>query len=184
MAEIKDTMDCLKKKAIEALEVYSKKENWKQEDLDGAKDAVKLYNDVCEAQMKDGIWGQMKGDWSGAYSGYNQGYVPQMNYGSYAPYSNHGMGNMSGAMTPHGNMRLSYGRMDDTDMSGARGRDMDTGQYVSMNAMYHDPRYATSGHSIKDRMIASLEQQMDHANTEYEREEIRKAIAEIERMKR
>jgi hypothetical protein len=104
-----------------------------------------------------------------------------MNYNSYA---NWGMGNMSGAMTPHGNMRLSYGRGDDMDMSGARGRDMDTGQYVSMNAMYHDPRYATSGHSVKDRMIASLEQQMDHANTEYEREEIRKAIAEIERMKR
>lgn len=32
-------------------------------------------------------------------------------------------------------------------------------------------------------MIAALEQQMDAAKTEYEREEVRKAIAEIERMK-
>lgn len=164
MAEIKETLECLKKKAVDALEVYTKKDAWKPEDLVGAKDAIKLYNEVCEGMMKDGIWQEMKGDW----------------------------GN-SGWTMPHGTTRISYGDSyanDRMNYSGARGRDMNTGQYISRNAMYHDPRYAdsygydnVSGHSVKDRMIAALEQQMDAAKTEYEREEVRKAIAEIERMK-
>lgn len=156
MTDIKEMMDCLKKKAIEAIEVYTKKDNWKQEDLNGAKDAVKLYNEVCDAQMKDGIWEEMKDDWS------------RTSYG-----------------TPHGYTRMSYGH---------RGRDS-MGRYMSgtdiHNDMYYDPRYMpmmhddrVSGHSVKDRMIAALEEQMDSAKTEYERDEIRKAIAEIERMKR
>lgn len=180
MAEIKETLECLKKKAIEALEVYTKKDAWKPEDLVGAKDAVKLYNEVCDGIMKDGIWQEMKGDWGNSGGMYNPG-----NYGP--QYGN------SGWTMPHGTTRISYGDSyanDGMNHSGARGRDMNTGQYISRNAMYHDPRYAdsygydnVSGHSVKDRMIAALEQQMDAAKTEYEREEVRKAIAEIERMK-
>lgn len=188
MAEAKDLIECLKKKAMEAMETYTKKDAWKQEDLIGAKDAMKLYNEACDGLMKDGIWQEMKGDW-GTSNGMNSGcYGPQ--YGRYMPYS-YGEGNMnSGWNMPHGTTRISYG--NDNDMnSGARGRDAMTGQYISRNAMYHDPRYSdsygydhTSGHSVKDRMIAALEQQMDAVKTEYEREEVRKAIAEIERMKR
>jgi hypothetical protein len=161
MAEMnKDVMEKLKEHAMEALEVYAKKDSWKQEDLDAAKDAVKLYNDICEAQMKDGIWDEMKGDWG-----------------------------TSGYTTPHGYTRVSYGRGMHDDYSGARGRDS-MGRYTSRGThdnMYYDPRYedhGMSGHSVKDRMIAALEEQMDNAKTEYEREEVRKAIAEIERMKR
>lgn len=153
MAEMnKDVMEKLKEHAMEALEVYAKKDSWKQEDLDAAKDAVKLYNDICEAQMKDGIWDEMKGEWGLGTSGYT---------------------------TPHGYTRVSYGH----------GRDS-MGRYTSRGThdnMYYDPRYedhGMSGHSVKDRMIAALEEQMDNAKTEYEREEVRKAIAEIERMRR
>ena len=146
MSKINDTMDTLKKKAIEALETYAGKENWKADDLEGAKNAVKLYNEICDAQMKDGIWEEMKGDWDN--SGYN---------------------------APHGYTRISYGH--DRMMprySGYR------------NDMRYDGRYddGNSTHSIKDRMIAALEKQMDEAHSEYEREEVRKAIQDIERLRR
>lgn len=172
MSKVDETMKCLKTKAIEALEAYSTKDAWKQDDLTGAKDAVKLYNEICDAQMKDGIWENMKTDWG-----------------------------TSGYQTPHGYTRISYGQEYD-NMSNR----------MSHNAMYHDPRYAdnyseayrdgyrghsgmmdrhsmgyddrVSTHSIKDRMIAALEKQMDEAKSEYEREEVRKAIMDIENMKR
>ena len=49
-----------------------------------------------------------------------------------------------------------------------------TGRYVSRDSMY------TSHHSIKDRMIAKLEEMYDEAEGSYEREEIRKEIRRIE----
>lgn len=36
-----------------------------------------------------------------------------------------------------------------------------------------------SGHSIKDRAIDKLERMMDEANSEYERESIRRMISQI-----
>ena len=150
MPDIQDKMEALKKKACEALDEYVKKDQWKREDLEGAKDAVKLYNEACDAQMKQGIWDEMRDDWS-KNSGYR---MP----------------------SPHGYSKISYGshpmhddRMQYEDSYGRR-------------PMYYDDGY--SGHSVKDRMIAALEAQMDSAKTEYEREEVRRAIAEIEKMKR
>ena len=52
-----------------------------------------------------------------------------------------------------------------------------TGRYIS-----RDGRYMSS-HSIKDRMIARLEEMYDEAQGEYEREEIRKEIRQIEARK-
>lgn len=48
-----------------------------------------------------------------------------------------------------------------------------TGRYVSRDG-------GMSGHSLKDRMIAKLEGMYDEAQSEYEREEIRKEIRRIE----
>lgn len=49
-----------------------------------------------------------------------------------------------------------------------------TGRYISRDRM------GMSGHSIKDRMIARLEEMYDEAQGEFEREEIRKEIRRIE----
>lgn len=49
-----------------------------------------------------------------------------------------------------------------------------TGRYVSRDGMH------MSHHSIKDRMIAKLEEMYDEAEGSYEREEIRKEIRRIE----
>lgn len=58
-----------------------------------------------------------------------------------------------------------------------RGRSPVTGRYISRGM---DGGY--SGHSIEDRMIASLEQQMDSAKSDYERKTIEDEIKHI-RMK-
>ena len=84
-------------------------------------------------------------------------------------YGMNGMTDMSGRRY---NIRMdSYG--NDIGYSEARGRSPVTGRYVSrgMDGM--------SGHSIEDRMIASLEQQMDNAKTDYERKMIEDEIRHI-----
>lgn len=171
MSDIMDMMDCLKAKAKESMKYYSEKDDWKPEDLKFAKEAVELYDKVCETKMNDGIWEGMKGGI---------------------------MDENSGIRYP----RISYGY----DESYARGRDAATGRYMSRgrDAMWYDDRsygdrsyghqsYApgmnrsmgyndnTSGHSIEDRMIWALEQQMDTAKSDYERQQIKEEIDNIRR---
>lgn len=157
MSRINDMMNTLKARTEESIKYYSEKEDWKPEDLEHAHKAVELYDEICEVQMKDGIWDEMKDE--------------------------HGT---SGARYP----RISYGHDYD---SYARGRDAATGHYVSRGRddMYYDDRsYArgghrmsyddrTSGHSIEDRMIWALEQQMDAAKSDYEYQTIEKEINRI-----
>lgn len=71
-------------------------------------------------------------------------------------------------------------------MSNGRMRSPVTGRYVSngmMNGMTTRSSYGdgNSGHSIEDRMIMALEQQMDAAKTDYERSMIEKEIRRIRR---
>lgn len=83
----------------------------------------------------------------------------------------------------------SYGSSYD-GYSGRRGRSPRTGQYVSRNDGaynngsngYSNRSYdnGRSNHSIKDRMIDRLEQMMDEAGSEYERNEIGRWIGRLE----
>lgn len=57
-----------------------------------------------------------------------------------------------------------------------RGRSPVTGRYISRGTMD-----GYSGHSIEDRMIMALEQQMDAAKSDYERSLIEKEIQRIRR---
>lgn len=86
----------------------------------------------------------------------------------------------------------------------ARGRSPFTGRFVSrdgvpmgtsiphMSTLSYDRDYSNnmdnmsrrydggySGHSVNDRMIASLEKEYDNANSEYEKEQIRKEIEHL-----
>lgn len=74
-------------------------------------------------------------------------------------------------MDSYGGNYGNYG--NDMGYSEARGRSPVTGRYISrgMDGM--------SGHSIEDRMIASLEQQMDSAKSDYERKMIEEEIRHI-----
>lgn len=83
-------------------------------------------------------------------------------------------GGMSGRryMDSYGGNYGNYG--NDMGYSETRGRSPVTGRYISRGM---DGGY--SGHSIEDRMIASLEQQMDAAKTDYERKMIEEEIKHI-----
>lgn len=57
---------------------------------------------------------------------------------------------------------------------------MDNRDYSNgMNDMSRRYDGGYSGHSVNDRMIASLEKEMDHAETEYERKQIRDEIEHL-----
>jgi hypothetical protein len=92
---------------------------------------------------------------------------------SYGPYSMNIRGTYGIDPMMDRNM---YGDMSGNGYSEARGRSPVTGRYVS-RGMSMDNGY--SGHSIEDRMIASLENQMDQAKTEYERKMIMDEIQHI-----
>ncbi len=66
-------------------------------------------------------------------------------------------------------------------MSNARGRSRTTGRYVSRDSAYDMGR---SNHSIKDRMVDSLERMYDEAATEHERNTIDEWIRKIESSER
>lgn len=81
----------------------------------------------------------------------------------------------------------SYGYDPYSMRSYRRGRDMNTGRYMSRadGRMPHrdhmvDVDDGYSGHSIKDRMIANLEAMMDEAGGEYERKTIGEWINRLE----
>lgn len=64
----------------------------------------------------------------------------------------------------------------------ARGRDPNTGRYVSRDYGYSGRRYydmGYSGHSIEDRAVDCLEQMMDSAASDYERDVIKRYIRMI-----
>lgn len=63
-----------------------------------------------------------------------------------------------------------------------RGRDSNTGRYVSRdNRMRQSYDEMASGHSINDRLIASIEDMMDMAKTDYEKQQLSDWIKRIER---
>lgn len=77
----------------------------------------------------------------------------------------------------------SYGYEWDDERSMRRGRGAD-GRYVSMEGSYaNNGGGGRSGHSVKDRMIASLEKEMDYAESEYERQQIMEEIRRLRESK-
>ena len=81
-------------------------------------------------------------------------------------------------MSDEGEGDESYGmsgRYYDDGYSAARGRSPVTGRYISRGMGSN----GYSGHSIEDRMIAALEDQMDAAKNEYERKMIQEEIQRI-----
>jgi len=85
------------------------------------------------------------------------------------------------AMAYGGNDYSEYYSDDDGMRSMRSGRDMRTGRYISRRGMrsYEDDRMM-SGHSLHDRMIAALEETMDQAKTDYDRQQIKDWIHKIQ----
>lgn len=85
------------------------------------------------------------------------------------------------AMAYGGNDDSEYYSDDDGMRSMRRGRDMRTGRYISRRGMrsYEGDRMM-SGHSLHDRMIAALEDTMDQAKSDYDRQQIKEWIHKIQ----
>lgn len=85
-------------------------------------------------------------------------------------------------------VRSSYAYHPHGTISYRRGRDMNTGRYVSRSdgrmsrrdRMDYSMDDGYSGHSIKDRMVAKLESMIDEAGGEHEREMINEWIDRLE----
>ena len=85
------------------------------------------------------------------------------------------------AMADGGTDYSEYYSDDDGMRSMRRGRDMRTGRYISRRGMrsYEGDRMM-SGHSLHDRMIAALEDTMDQAKSDYDRQQIKEWIHKIQ----
>lgn len=154
MKELNEMLDCMKKHAEETFEFYANKDKWEPQDLKCAKDAAELYDKLQTIQMNTGIWENMKRD-----SDYSFARYPRISYGhdgQHMSRENHWDGGF------HGD---SYGR-----------------HYSYGDEMRHDGGYST--HSVKDQAIQRLEQLMDTAKSDYERQEIHRMIETIENQKR
>lgn len=73
-----------------------------------------------------------------------------------------------------------YPRSYGSPNSYTRGRSYRTGRYVSRDGSMN-ARSDYSGHSVHDRMIATLESMMDNAPSDYERQVIEDGIKKLER---
>lgn len=180
MSDIMDMMDCLKTKAKESMKYYSEKDDWKPEDLKFAKEAVELYDKVCETKMNDGIWEGMKGGIMDENSGAR---YPRISYG-YGDSFARGRDAATGRYVSRGgedmwydNRSFNNGSYGNQNYGGHSGY-QSYGGNMNRSMGYNDN---TSGHSIEDRMIWALEQQMDTAKSDYERQQIKEEIDNIRR---
>lgn len=102
--------------------------------------------------------------------------VKMKNEGAANSYGQYGY--MDGFSVTPNSYRGMYGDMEGS-YSEARGRSPVTGRYISRGMGMNSGGNGYSGHSIEDRMISALEQQMDEAKTEYERKMIQDEIQRI-----
>lgn len=179
MAELNKMLDCMKKRAEETFEYYANKEKWEPQDLKCAKEATELYDKLQTIQMNNGIWEDMNQNNEYSFARY-----PHISYGveSFARGRDAGTGRFT-----------SRDGSWDADIHGSYGRNYSYGDEQSyrggssygdrnMSRGPHDGGYST--HSVKDQAIQRLEQLMDTAQSDYERQEIHKMIENIEKQPR
>ena len=170
------TLERFKEFLEDEVEKIRKKGDITPTELDSSQKAVctiKMIEDM-EKEQSEGM--MMEGD-SYGYSGRNMDYrhMPVYNDRSYGdPYNryygdsyNRSYGDEYGDHSGRRYYHDSYGHE-----SYRRGRSPVTGRYISRgedNMSYHD---GYSGHSIKDRMVARLEDMMDEAKTDHERQTV------------
>ena len=144
-------------KEIEAL--VTSKPSLTPTEVSNAKEAVCLIQKIDE--VVDGSY---------KYDDETSGGMPRMHY----PHHGYSYGWEEPHMYDSESGRMRH-------YSGSRGRDASTGRYVSRDGRtVHDMMY--SGHSIEDRVISKLEEMMDTAKSDYERQRLNQFIRVVESM--
>ena len=151
------TLEHLKETLEDEIKKIVKKGDITSQELDNVKDAVCVIDMIDNMRMG----GNSEGD-SYGYSSRNMAY----RYPSYA-YDDYAHGSYGDNYNYRSHDRGSYHNDYYHGDSYRRGRSPVTGRYISRG---HEDGY--SGHSIMDRMIASLESMYDEAKTDHERQTV------------
>ena len=168
------TLENLKETLEDEIKAIIKKGDMTPSELESVQKAVCTI-DMIE-KMERG--GQSEGMMMDGYSNRHMPYRHMPAYGSYNDRSygdsyNRSYGDEYGDHSGRRYYHDSYGYDDSyRGDSYRRGRSPVTGRYISRgedNMSYHD---GYSGHSIKDRMVARLEDMMDEAKTDHERQTV------------
>lgn len=148
MEELKKSLDSLKEVLNEEIKKVTKKADITPTELENMTKTLCLIEKIKMIEEGEEYWDE-EGQSGRSYSmNRNGGY----SYGMPDPYYHDGM-------------------------SGRRMRSPSTGRYVSGNRSYGmSEGYGYSGHSIKDRMIAKLEEMYDEASTDHERQVVNEWI--------
>ena len=145
----------------EELERVAKKGDVQPAEWLNFKAAVCIMKDIKELEQ---MLSETEMNESYSSRSYNTPFMPRINYDGNRTYRVEG----------------SYDNQNG-GMSNARGRSRTTGRYMSRDSVYDMGR---SNHSIKDRMVDSLERMYDEAATEHERHIIDEWIHKIESSER
>lgn len=181
------TLEHLKETLEDEIKKITKKGDITPAELESVQKAVctidmikKMNEGESEGRSMDGSYGSYRG-----YSRRNMRFNPMAYEGSYGDYSERNYRDSYANRMYHdgGSYEDSYG--DSYGDSYRRGRSPVTGRYISRNS-YRDNRgrnsYADeySGHSIVDRMVARLENMMDEAKTDHERQTVNEWINRLQ----
>lgn len=176
-----ESMKNMKKVVEKCLDDLMKKSDLTPDETKAAIDGFKLYDELC-CRIEDC---QMEEDYSGRYSGHDMPYR-QYHITSYGmperAFSDRSYGSMSyadGGSHSGASQNGSYGWYQSNHypepVYGMRG-------YYDGGSDYSERRRGYSRHSISDRVVSMVEQMMDSAESDYERQELQKYIRAIRAM--
>ncbi len=185
MKDLNAQIDCLKEKTEDTMKFYAEKQNWDPQDIECLEKTAKLYDKLQTIQMNNGIWENMK-EGGMSYGGQSMARYPRISYGNEF-YGGQSYGNEESYMRGRDANTGRYMSRDDMSYRGGQSygesyaRGGQGGGGGRSQASYNDGR---SMHSVKDQAIQRLEQLMDSAQSDYEREQVRGMIAAVEGQKR
>lgn len=155
---LEKTYECLKETLEEQVKLISKKgDKITQDEMMSLYYALKSLDKIDELMEKD---------MEGSGKEYSEGY-----HGNNMRNSRYSRGYSNGYSDGYNDGHMSNGN-----------RSPVTGKYISQNPMDNRMYYGENmyGHSIKDRMIAKIEQMYDEAKSEHERQVIQNTISRIQ----
>jgi hypothetical protein len=168
------TLENLKETLEDEIKAIIKKGDMTPSELESVQKAVCTI-DMIEKMERGGHSEGMMMD------GYSNRHMPYRHMPSYGSYNDRSYGDEYGDHSGRRYYHDSYGY--DESYHGdsyRRGRSPVTGRYISRGEDHMSYRDGYSGHSIKDRMVAQLENMYDQAKSEHERQIVDEWIKRLE----
>jgi hypothetical protein len=144
----------------------------------------KMSNNSYEQSNRTPMWNQSMNSMDSYGNRNNESYGMNSN-DSYNRGGSYAMDGRSNEYYEHGESNARRGRDGDNDGrysedSYRRGRDMRTGRYVSRDSYDGSYERGYSRHTARERMIVKLEEMMDTATNERDRQAIMQCVEKLE----